>query len=193
MSHADASTGSVPRVAPVEQPTEEQQELLAKTMSRKGRPLLLFRTLAHHPRLLKRFNAMGGLFMTGELDPRERELVILRVAARTGSEYEYAQHVLIGRKTGLSDEEISAVARPGLDGWPEEDRLLLRLADELLDHDVASDEVYRLLEERYTTQQLLELLLLPGFYRMLAGALRTLRLEPEDDLPSSPSLAEARG
>ena len=189
MSTTPAST---PRLAPIEKPTEEQEELLSKTLTRNGRALRVFRTLAHHPRLLKRFNAMGGLFMTGELDGRHRELVILRVAVRTGSDYEFAQHVLLGRKAGLTDEEIVATGAVDLDGWPEEDRLLLTLADELLDHDQLSQATWTALEKRFDTQQLLELLLLPGFYRMLAGALNSLGVAPEDDLPSTPSLANAR-
>lgn len=129
--------------------------------------------------------------MTGELEPRDRELVVLRVAALTGSDYEFAQHVVIGRRAGLSDAEIAATTAADIEGWSEQDRLLLRFADEMLAADVVSDETYVALEERFTTQQLLELLLLPGFYRMLAGALRTLRVAPESDLPNEPGLMSA--
>lgn len=186
----NTSESGIPRIEPVTDPDEEQAALLSKTLTRSGKPLLVFSTLAHHPRLLKRFNALGGLFITGLVPDRERELIILRVAGRVECDYEFAQHVLLGRGAGLTDEEIINILNDDRD-WSEADRLLLQFTDEMLAQDRASGDVLERLQARYTTQQLLELLLLPGFYRMLAAALRTIELSGEEDLPTSPSLSEA--
>lgn len=171
-----------PRIAPVTEPDEEQAALLAKTLLTKdGRPLNLFATLAHNPLLLKRFNALGGFFLRhGELPARERELVILRVAARTGSVYEHAQHVAIGEQVGLSRDEIDRAGGP-LDAWGEQDRTLLRFVDEMVDSDGAGVTTWEALGEHYSDVQLLELALLVGFYRMLAAFLVVVGVEVEDE------------
>lgn len=175
------TTKDGPRIPPVTAPDDEQAAALAKTIHRRGSPLRLFATLAHHPRLLRRFNALGGLFFTGALDPRERELVILRVAVRADSPYELAQHVELGREAGLTSTEIKRVIADLDEGWSTGDRLLLRMTDELLDDMTVSHETWSALQTRYGTDALLELLLLPGFYRMLAGLLDALKIEPEPD------------
>lgn len=180
-----------PRVSPVQDPTPEVAELLAKTMSDDaGVPLSIFRTMARHPRMMKRFNVLGGFFLTrGELPPRERELCILRTAWRSGSEYEWAQHVLIGRDAGLTDAEVERVALGG--DWSDADAALLRLADEVTEHADVSDTTWTELTERYTDSQLCELVLLVGFYRMTAGFLNAAGVVKEDTLPSWPEGSDA--
>jgi alkylhydroperoxidase family enzyme len=80
-----------PRIKPLAHHPEDLAALLAKTLAApSGEPYNLFTTLAHHPKLLSRFNALGGLFMAhNELPTRDREIVILRVAARTRCAYEW--------------------------------------------------------------------------------------------------------
>lgn len=173
-----------PRIPPVDDPDPEQAELLAKTlMGPGGRPLNIFATLARHPRLLKRVNALGGLFMAhGSHSARDREIVILRTGFRVGSEYEWAQHVVIGRKAGLTDDEIERARRPERDGeWSDDDRLLLAVADELSENDDLSDATWEALTSRFEEAQILELIMMVGFYRMLGGYLRSVRVQVEQD------------
>ncbi|MDL5159659.1 carboxymuconolactone decarboxylase family protein [Actinomycetospora termitidis] len=175
-----------PRVAPVDDPTPEVADLLGRTLSDAGgTPLTIFRTLARHPRMLKRFNVLGGFFLTrGTLPSRDRELAILRTAWNTGCEYEWGQHVLIGRDVGLTDTEIEAVTTPSA-STPEP--ALLAIVDELIDHDDLGDEAWRTLVERYDTDQALEFVLLVGFYRMTAGFLNATGVQREDHLPRFPA------
>lgn len=179
-----------PRIHPVEDVDEEVRELLSKTLARDGEPLNVFATLAHHPRLLGRFNALGGLFLArGLLPARIRELVVLRVAWRTGSVYEWGQHVLIGGAVGLSADEVLSVAseRPW-EGDPAES-CALAVADELLDRDDVANPVWSVARARFDEAQLLELLCLVGFYRMLAGVLNAVRVQPEPHLSGWPEAA----
>jgi len=168
---------------PVDEPSPEQSELLLKTpLTSQARPMNVFATLAHHPQLLKRFNALGGIFLRhGTLPARERELVILRVAARTGSEYEYAQHQVIGARAGLSGEEIDAVRGP-LGHWGGDDVELLAFTDQMIDSDGAAAPGWDALAGRFATDQMIELVFLIGFYRMLAGFLVVVGVELEDEL-----------
>lgn len=83
-------------------------DMLAKWMPSGGavEPLKLFRTLIHHPDLMSRMRSLGsGLLGKGLLEARERELVIDRVCARCGCEYEWGVHVAaFGALVGLSPE-----------------------------------------------------------------------------------------
>src|SRR4051794_36175249 len=84
-----------------------QRDLLAGD----GLRLNIFRTLARHPGLFRKWLPFGGkLLAGGKLSPRDRELVILRTAFRCRARYEWAQHVAIARTAGLADDEIARVA-----------------------------------------------------------------------------------
>ena len=169
-----------PRIAPVTSPSPEAAESLAKLPSQDGRPLNIFATLAHHPLLLKRFMALGGVFLAlNQLPAREREIVILRVAWRTGSVYEFGQHTRAGLASGLSEDDIARVARTGSEGWQPADAALLDAVDEIQASDRVGDDTWAELAGRYTEAELLELLALVGFYRMTAGILNSAGVEPE--------------
>ncbi|GAA4910987.1 alkylhydroperoxidase family enzyme [Actinomycetospora succinea] len=182
-----------PRVRPVEDPEPEVAEMLAKTMGDgRGQPLAIFRTMARHPRLMKRFNVLGGFFLTrGELPARERELVVLHTARRSGCLYEWAQHVIIGGRSGLTDDEIARVATPDRRGeWSPQDEVLLRAADEVLAEADLTDTTWAELGARWTDEQRIELVMLVGFYRMTAGFLNATGVEKDDDLPGWPETTE---
>src|SRR5690606_20136581 len=72
--------------------------------------LNIFRTLARHPKLLKRWLVFGNhVLAKSTLPERERELAILRVGWRCGAEYEFGQHTVIARRCGITDDEIVAL------------------------------------------------------------------------------------
>lgn len=177
---------SEPRIPPVTGPSAEVQELLDKTMIRPGPPLNIFATLAHHPRLLKRFNVLGGLFLGRGLIPaRERELVILRMGWRTRCEYEFGQHTLLAREAGLSDGEIRATTGDSAE-WPPGDRALIRLADEIHETSDVSDELWAELGRRWRPEQLIELVTLAGFYGMVSAFLNATRVQRDPGVPGWP-------
>lgn len=179
-----------PRLAPVPEPSEDARALLQRTLLRDGRPLDIFRTLAWHPGLLKQFNRLGGFLLTrGLLPARERELVILRVGWCCRSEYEFGQHTLIGRETGLTDEEILRLIRPGHEGWGEGDRPLVAMVDELCRDDRVGDATWAELARRWNEAELVELLVLAGFYRLVAGFLNSAGVRREEGTPGWPDAA----
>jgi len=182
-----------PRLTPIdpsEAPDPDLVDVLAKTSAAfDGRPLNIFGTLAHQPKLLKRFNALGGAFLAHGLVPaREREIVILRVGANCRSVYEFGQHTLIGRAAGLTDEEIAALATTRAGGrWSADDEVLIALADEICSDDCAGDATFAALRRRWNDAELVELVALVGFYRMVSGFLNTMGVEPEKGLPGWPA------
>lgn len=177
-----------PRIPTVEHAEGELAETLSKTLTDPGgRPLNIFLTMAQHPRLLKRWNVLAGAFLShGLLPARERELVVLRTAWRTNARYEWGQHVLIGRDAGVTEDEIAAVVRENLEGWPSREQALLRFTDELLREVDVSDEVWQPVADLLNDAELVELVMLIGLYRMAAGFLNTLRVVPEPYLPGWP-------
>lgn len=177
----------MPRIQPLTTPDLETEEILAKAGLHDGKPLNIFSTFAHHPRLLKRFLVLGGFFLGRGLIPeRDREVVILRTAWRAGSEYEFGQHARIGRAAGLTDAEVRALATesPDLTG---NDAVLVRVADEIGSRAVLSDATWEDLTAFYDPRQALEVMMLAGFYRMLAGVLNTVQVELEKGTPGWPA------
>lgn len=147
----------------------------------RGRPPHVFTTLGRHRGLFRRWLWFAGALMPGGKLPRaESELVILRVADNTGSEYEWAQHERIGRRAGLNEEEIARV-RKGADapGWSERQALLLRATDAMHADGKIGDELWSQLSAHLDEVRLIELCMLIGHYEMLAMTLNTLQVEPD--------------
>jgi alkylhydroperoxidase family enzyme len=147
----------------------------------RGEPPRIFTTLGRHRRLFRRWLWFAGALMPGGKLPREEtELVILRVAHNTSSEYEWSQHERMGKRAGLSEEEISRV-RAGAEapGWSERRALLLRAADEMHEQRQIGPELWAQLSRHLNEVLLIELCMLIGHYEMLAMTLNTLEVQPE--------------
>ncbi len=155
-----------------------------------GPILNIFRTLAHHPKLMKRWLVFGNhVLAKSTLRPRERELVILRVGWLCRAGYEWGQHVLIARDSGVSEDEIERIAQgPDAPGWDELDRTMLRATDELHTNAFISDETWKALSTRLKTEQVLDLIFTVGQYQLVSMALNTLGVQPDAhlDLPTLP-------
>ena len=177
------------RIPPVTEPDDAQRALLEKTLlGPQGQPLNIFATLAQRPELMRRVNALGGyFFVKSTLNPRDRELVILRVAALTACAYELGQHRRIAEEAGLSADELEAAIAPQRPWpWPTRDRAMLDLVQTLMATDTVTDAVWAALGENFSDTQRLELIVLVGFYRLLAGVLNGLGVELDDWLGSEP-------
>jgi len=175
-----------PRIAPLQPPYEpELAAMLAKWMppGSELEPLALFRTLAVHDGLFSRMRPLGaGLLGHPRLDPRERELVILRTCARAGAEYEWGVHaVAFARPLGLSDEQIAATVLGGAEdpAWPEPDAQLIAAADALYETNAIPEELWAKLSARLGEDQLLELVILAGWYRLISYVINAVRVELE--------------
>jgi alkylhydroperoxidase family enzyme len=144
-------------------------------------PLVLFRTLASVPRIWEKFRA-GSLLDKGPLGLRQREIVIDRVCARCGNEYEWGVHVaFFAKRVELSEAQVQALATDGPDAtvWSEEERLLIRAVDALHDTIDIPDALWSALAAAFSHEQILEVIALCGFYRTVAYYCRALRLPTE--------------
>src|SRR5438270_13273993 len=111
---------ATPRLSPLSEHErdEQQQDLLGGTTQLVGPASNIFATLVRHPGLFRHWLPFGGKLLAGKLPPRERELLILRTGWHCRSSYEWGQHVLMARLSGLTDEEIARVpGGPAAPGW----------------------------------------------------------------------------
>jgi len=185
-SPAMTDTLEGPRIAPLEPPyTPEIDAALRKWMPPGGdlEPLKLFRTLNVHEQLASRMRPLGaGILGHGRVEPRDREIVIHRTCARAGAEYEWGVHVIAyGRPLGLSDEQIAATVHGAADdpAWSHAEGRLIALADELYDSATVSDTLWSELGERFGEAQLLELVVIAGWYRLISGVINAAGVERE--------------
>jgi len=143
-------------------------------------PLNIFRMLAHADSAFVPYLGLGGVLLAQlELDPKLRELAILLVAAHTGAEYEWIQHVGISKALGIDDEQITAVQRRDLRSacLDHDAQVLLRFTSEVLERPRADDATFAALNARFSPRQIVELLLVIGTYNMLARVMTTLDID----------------
>jgi alkylhydroperoxidase family enzyme len=145
-------------------------------------PLNIFRMLTHAESFVRGFGQLGSAILgRAQLDPRLRELVILRVGARSPAAYEWQQHVPIARATGATDAEITALRddRPAASTFGEKELALIRLTDELLRSPRASDETLAAMRAQFSDREVCEAILTIGFYMMVARFLETTGVDLE--------------
>jgi 4-carboxymuconolactone decarboxylase len=185
-----SSSATSPRIQPLEPPYEPEVEAyLTKLLPADSglEPLHIFRTLAVNFDLATRMRPLSaGLLAHGTIDPHERELVILRTTVLNGAEYEWGVHATFFKE--LSLEEIEATAGSA-DKWTGSDALLIRMCDELHATSEISDELWEALRDQWSDEQLLELLILAGWYRTISYVINAARLEPETWAARLPSPA----
>src|SRR4051794_24144607 len=141
-------------------------------------------TLAQHPALTRAFHTFTGhVLFASTLSPRQRELLVLRVAALRRSEYEWAQHAVLAGDAGITAEEVERViAGPDAPGWSPLERAMLAAADQLIAEATITDGTWAALADELDTQQLMDLVFTVGAYEVLAMAFRTFGVELDDDL-----------
>jgi 4-carboxymuconolactone decarboxylase len=175
---------TTPRIMPAADNdlTEEQREIVAPMQAR-GSVLNIFRTLLNHPAAAKGFLGWGGYVLSRKntLPPREREIVILRTGFLCRSGYEWTQHVPIGKRAGLTDDEIARI-KLGADapGWSEADRALLRAADDLHCDHFVSEGVWAALSKHLSEQQRMDVVFTVGQYTQVSMILNSfgVQLDP---------------
>lgn len=177
------------RIAPVPlaERTGQVRELLDQSSSGAETDANIFTTLVRAPGLFRRWLPFGGKLLNGKLPARDRELLILRTGWNCGAEYEWAQHVRIALKLGITPGEAERVTLgPDAIGWSPLEAALLRAADELHETSTVSDATWSIIAENYDTAQLIELPMLVGHYHLVAMTLNTLGVQLDDGLSGFP-------
>ena len=182
----NANPHPAPRIEPLAPPYAPELEALLARMTPPGATsiLALFRVLAHNPELATRMTGLGGYLLGRKagLSQRDREVVINRVCARCGAEYEWGVHIAaFAEAAGFTAQQNDAIADPDADdsALTARDRLLVQMADELHDTSAVSDALWAELAAVWTPPQLIELLVLAGWYHAISYVCNAARVPLE--------------
>lgn len=179
---------NTPRIAPLtlEECDEQQREVLRPWTLSDGRIYNLFLTIVRHPDLLRRWYPYGMHVMAkSTLPPRDRELVIMRVAVLNNSGYEWAHHAKISSDVGITDEELlSVIEGPAAQRWTEFERLILLAVDEMKTQTTITDSTYQAIAEHYDVKQIMDLIHTFGAYNMVSMSLNIFGVEVEEEVES---------
>lgn len=175
----------IPFPEPAKQPVELRDQLEAVGN------LNIARMMSHAPALMAVYTRLGRhLLLEGTLDPLLREAVILRVGQLCRSDYEWHQHVSVARAIGMPEQILEAIEAERFDELPDDLQLGVRVTEELHHNHVVSPATFEAVRARFDEAQIVELMLLPGFYTMTAGYLRSLDIEVEEAGPLGGSFVQ---
>jgi len=151
-----------------------------------GRDLNIFRAMMNHPKLTRRWTVFAGHVLQKQtLPPRERELLILRIGWLNQSEYEWAQHVEIAKRSGINEAEIERVQQGPGAGWSAHEAALLQAADDLFERSVVADQTWAALAAKYSIEQMMDAVFTVGQYNLVSWALNSFGVPLDDFLPGA--------
>ncbi len=184
-----------PRVAPLEPPYDPEIEAqLTKMMPPGVPPIALFRTFVRNMPMSEAMGTWGRYELSRglSLSMRDREIVIDRTCSRCGCEYEWGVHVaFFAERVGLDKDQIISLTSGGAQDacWPDErDRLLIEAVDALHEKADIPDALWQALAEVLSDANLLDLLLLVGWYHAISFVARVARVPLEPGAPTFDSI-----
>ena len=179
-----------PRISPLQnaEMDAEQQEIVAPMGER---VLNIFRTMIQAPKAAKGFLAWGNYVLSkkNDLPAREREIVILRIGFLCTSGYEWTQHVPIGVRAGLTEDEVARI-KGGADaaGWSAADQALLRASDELHHDQFITDGTWAALKAHFTDKQCMDVVFTAGQYTQVSMILNSFGVQLDAGQTLDPDL-----
>ena len=180
----------MPRIEPVSPPYEPDVAQQLESMMPAGvPPILLFRTFVRNLPMTSAMGGWGGYELSKRLSlsMRDREIVIDRTCARCGCEYEWGVHVaFFAERVELTSEQITSLTHGRCDDlcWFDgRDRLLIAAIDALHDRCDIDDALWEQLGAMFTDAELLDVLLLCGWYHAISFAANGARVDLEDWAP----------
>jgi alkylhydroperoxidase family enzyme len=180
---------NAPRIQPLAdaEMDADQKELLVPMG---GRVLNIFRTLVRAPKALRGFLGWGNYVLSrrNDLPAREREIVILRIGYLCKSGYEWTQHVAIGKREGLTDDEITRLKAGADAGWSPADAALIRASDELHAGQFITNGTWAALGEHFTDKQRMDVVFTAGQYTQVSMILNTFGVQLDEGQVLDPDL-----
>lgn len=148
----------------------------------------VMRTMCNYSKLYNRWRVFGNhILFKSSLPLREKEIMILRIGWLCQSEYEWAQHTVIGKRAGLTDEEIQRIIQgPDAEGWNSFESMLVRAVDELYTDTFIRDDTWNALSEHYDRHQMMDLVFTVGQYNLVSMMLNTFGIQLEKGMKGFP-------
>jgi 4-carboxymuconolactone decarboxylase len=183
--------GKPPRIAPLTEAelSGDALELITRLRSSINASAVTvipeyFRTMIKHPGIFRCALEMGTVIFKGQVPPRDRELAVLRIGWLSRAPYEWGEHVDIGKRCGVTAEEIERVTRgSAAPGWSAHDAAILRAVEELMSDHMVSDATWATLAKKYGEPQLIEFVTMVGQYVTTGYVQNSLRMRLAADNP----------
>ncbi len=183
--------GKPPRIAPLseEELSGDALDLITRLRSSINASAVTeipeyFRIMVKHPAVFRCALEMGTVIFKGQLPPRDRELAVLRIGWLSRAPYEWGEHVDIGKRYGVTAEEIERVIQgSSAPGWSEHDAAVLRAVEELLADHMICDATWATLAKTFSEPQLIEFVTMVGQYVTTGYVQNSLRMRLAKDNP----------
>jgi len=157
------------------------KEMFQKLDDRNVPVLNLFKAVGNSPKVGRNFVRLGNSILNPELlDPKLRELAILRVGNLLRSEYEFTKHVAIGTEAGVTNDQINELST-----WATSkkfsaiERAVLQYTDEVTLNVKVSDSTFANLKRFFDDPAIVKLTATIGYYGMVCRVLVALQIELE--------------
>lgn len=181
-----------PRIAAVSDTAmDDAQRAVLAPMLERGTAYNVFRTMAAKPKALERFLGWASYILSrhNSLSERDRELVILRTGHNCRAGYEWAQHAAIGKRAGLSDDELERIkAGPADPAWPPRDTAMLAACDDLTGDFFVSETNWAKLMAHFSEEQCMDLVYTVGQYTQVSMLLNSFGVQLDAGLSLDPDL-----
>jgi alkylhydroperoxidase family enzyme len=172
----------------------ESKGILEKVVPPPYQPPLLYLAMGANPAVLRAYAegpllGLRGLLHTGQLDPADRELAILRVTGRCGAEHEWGVHVAyFGKTSGLTDSQVAATVTDAdpTPTWTERQRAIIAVADAIVDRRPFTEDEAALIDSAFTDAERIEFLALSSAYLGIAALCEVLQIPCEPGAPAMP-------
>ena len=179
-----------PRIKPLLETdaNSEQMKFLDSLRRRDGKVMNVYRTLARHPKMGERWLKFAGYVLReSSLPQRDREILILRIGWLCRAEYEFGQHTILGKKAGLTAEEIKRITLgPTETGWDSWESTLIRAVDELHSNAFITETTWDELSKKYSREQLMDVIMTVGNYNLVSMLLNSLGVQLDPEVPGFP-------
>jgi 4-carboxymuconolactone decarboxylase len=148
-----------------------------------GEEINLFKVLMQHPKLARSWAPFANYIINEQTLPaREREILILRIGWLNQAQYEWEQHVLMGKNAGLTDDEIDRITKGPKAGWDRHHAALIQAADDLFENSTVSDATWQTLSARYNTEQMIDAVFTISQYNLVSWVLNSFGVPLDDFL-----------
>ncbi len=165
--------------------TDDERAMMEKNRIQ-GTVPNIFRALVNHPKLARNWLRFAGYILGRQTLPeRDRELAILRIGWLNQAPYEWEQHVLVGKRAGITDQEIEHIKQGPGAGWDWQDAAIMQACDDLYEHSIVAEETWQRLAQRYDTEQMMDLVFTIGQYNLVSWALNSFGVPLDDFLPGA--------
>ena len=165
--------GREPRIPPVDPPGS------------RGGGANVFRTFNRNPPA-DRVRGAINTHVNGRatLTPKHRELLLMRIGVLCRSEYEYAAHARIGRKLGMTDDDVARIlyGPDKVPGGDPIDNLLIRATNQLFENDIVEADTWTKLAAALDTRQMLDMLIAVGGYRSTSMLINSAGVQLDADM-----------